>query len=131
MLMKKWWLEHEFRVDGHKGQFRGWINTTAERKEDFPDMIYGSFWARQGPALDGDGMSGRFHLDGEESDEGNYVFGSVYPVYLADSVRLNGVRDRKTADLILMANEPLASYPKFEARIEDCVKIDGTYIVEF
>ena len=94
-------------------------------------MIYGSFWARQGPALDGDGMSGRFHLDGEESDEGNYVFGSVYPVYLADSVRLNGVRDRKTADLILMANEPLASYPKFEARIEDCVKIDGTYIVEF
>ena len=131
MLMKKWWLEHEFRVDGHKVQFRGWINTTAERKEDFPDMIYGSFWARQGPALDGDGMSGRFHLDGEESDEGNYVFGSVYPVYRADSVRLNGVRDRKTADLILMANEPLASYPKFEARIEDCVKIDGTYIVEF
>ena len=131
MLMKKWWLEHEFRVDGHKVQFRGWINTTAERKEDFPDMIYGSFWARQGPALDGDGMSGRFHLDGEESDEGNYVFGSVYPVYLADSVRLNGVRDRKTADLILMANEPLASYPKFEARIEYCVKIDGTYIVEF
>ena len=131
MLMKKWWLDHEFRVDGHKVQFRGWINTTAERKEDFPDMIYGSFWARQGPALDGDGMSGRFHLDGEESDEGNYVFGSVYPVYLADSVRLNGVRDRKTADLILMANEPLASYPKFEARIEDCVKIDGTYIVEF
>lgn len=84
-------------------------------------MVYGSFWARRDPVLDGDGMRGRFRLDGEESDEGNYVFGSIYPVYLTDGVRFNRVRDRETADLILRANEPLAAYPKFEARIEDCV----------
>lgn len=130
MFMKKWWLEHTFQVDGHRVQFRGWINTTAERKEDFPDMIYGSFWARQDPTLDSDGMSGRFRLDGDESDEGNYVFGSVYPVYLEDGLVFGGVRHRETADMILRANEPIAAYPKFEARIEDCVDLDGTYIVK-
>ena len=131
MFMKKWWLEHTFQVDGHRVQFRGWINTVAKRKEDFPDMLYGSFWARKDPALDGDGMSGRFRLDGRESDEGNYVFGSVYPVYLEDGIRFDGACGRENADLILRANEPLVSYPKFEARIEDCIKKDGTYIDEY
>lgn len=130
MFMKKWWLEHEFQVDGHKVQFRGWINITAERKKDFPEMVYGTFWARQDPALDGDGMRGMFRLDGEESDEGNYVFGSVYPVYLEGGLVFDGVRNRETADMILRANEPIAAYPKFEARIEDCVDLGGTYIVE-
>lgn len=130
MFMKKWWLEHTFQVDGHRVEFRGWINTTAERKEDFPEMVYGTFWARQNPALDGDGMRGMFLLDGEKSDEGNYVFGSVYPVYLEDGIVFDGSGSRENADRILQANEPLAAYPRFEARIEDCVKIDGTYIVE-
>ena len=55
----------------------------------------------------------------------------LYLVYLADGARLNGVRDRETADLILRVNEPLAAYPRFEARIEDCVKIESTYVIEF
>lgn len=129
--MKKWWLEHTFLVESRRVEFRGWINTTAQRKEDFPDMLYGTFWASKNPETDGDGMRGCFRLDGDASDEGNFVFGSVYPVYLEDGIVFDGGCGRENADRIIQANEPLEAFPKFEARIEDCVKTEYTYIDEY
>ena len=128
MFMKKWWLEHEFLVEGQRVEFHGWINTTAERKEDFPDMLYGTFWASKNPETDGDGMRGMFHLDGDESEEDGYVFGSVYPVYLLDGFSIDKILDRETADRLVQATSPMEAFPRFEARIEDCVDKDYTYI---
>lgn len=131
MFIKKWWLEHEFLVKGQRVKFCGWINTTAERKEDFPDMLYGTFWASKNPETDGVGMRGRFHLDGDESDNDGYVYGSVYPVSLLDGLSSLEMLDRETAARLLLATSPMEAFPRFEARIEDCVDEDSTYITMF
>lgn len=39
--MKKWWLE--FKTE-EGNCWSGWINTTAEKKEDFPELLTGTFW---------------------------------------------------------------------------------------
>lgn len=125
--MKKWWLNHTFQISGHNVEFRGWINTMAARKEDFPEMIYGTFWAKKDP----EGVWGRFVLDDKSNGSDNFVFGQVYPTYLAEGIRYGGVRNMCDTERIIQSAEPLKQFPKFEARIEECVDLGSTYIVKY
>ena len=126
MEIERWWLGHQCEMDGHKVEFRGWINTIAERKEDFPEMIKGSFWAQKNSGERG--MHGYFHLDDGSEGKYNFVCGAVYPIYLKEGIC--GVLNREDAEKIVHANEPLEGYPRFDARIEDCINLDLTYIQE-
>lgn len=136
MFMKKWWLEHIFQdEEGRNVEFRGWINTIAERKEDFPDTISGTFWASKDPETNGYyngevAMNGHFDIDGSTNKDDQFVFGSVYPIYLVEGLNLDG-NFRAGAERIIEAQKPVEQYHRFEARIEDCLKLDGTYIIEY
>jgi hypothetical protein len=131
-FMKKWWLEHNFKDKfGNDLQFRGWINTVALDLDDFPETLSGSFWASKveenGRLKDGTvGMLGHFDIGFGEDD--NYVFGSVYPVYLSKSINYSNNPSREKAELILEACKPLEMYDRFEARIEDCLVLSSTYV---
>lgn len=124
--MKKWWIEHTFE-DGKI--FRGWLNTTTDRKEDFPDVLHGTFCAWR----DEKGFHGHFVLDGqteqEAKEKSQYVFSAgVLPKPLP--VNFCNTYSREGADAILENNRPIEGYqfPRFDARIEDCLKLESTYI---
>ena len=125
LFMKKWWLEHTFKDSkGRNLQFRGWINTKAISEEDFPEQIEGNFWVSK-CEKDSKGtyrINGHFDIGFGEQD--NYVFGSVYPIENINYSELN----REKAMSILKALEPLDYFDKFEARIEDCLKLNSTYV---
>lgn len=124
-FIKKWWLEYEF-PDGKI--FRGWINTTANSKTAFPDEIRGRFCAWR----DAVGFHGHFVLDGQTEEEaiakGQYVVSAgvlpkPVPVH-CDSL------SRASAERILENNTVIEGYQfsRFDARLEECVKPENTYI---
>lgn len=130
-FMKKWWLKHTFKdKNGNDLEFRGWINTVALDERDFPDMLEGTFWAKSDETTIYNGkqmMDGHFDI-GFGEDE-NYVFGNVYPVYLASGINYNDL-SRSNANSILLANEPLPTFPYFATKIEDCLDLEMTYIMK-
>lgn len=129
--MKKWWLEHKFlNEEGKVIEFKGWINTIALSKEDFPEVLQGTFWASKVPEngyYKGNiGMKGRFDIGfGEEN---NYIIGSCYPSYLLDDIDFQNNPTREKAELILKSNKPLPRFPYFQAKIEDCLIPEKSYI---
>lgn len=132
--MKKWWLEYAFQdAQGRNLQFRGWINTCALNRHDFPETLEGTFWVSKveenGFLRNGDiGMNGNFDIGfGEEN---NHVIGSVYPVYLSEGVNFAASPSREGAEMILKALTPVPRFERFEARIEDCLVLSKTYIDE-
>ena len=124
--MKKWWIEYNFE-DGKI--FRGWLNTISDKKEDFPNELHGVFCAWR----DDVGLHGYFVLDGQTEEEaiakGQYVVSAgVLPKQC--SVDYRNIKSRAEADAILNNCRPIEGYqfPRFDARIEDCLKLDKTYI---
>lgn len=130
-FIKKWWLKHTFKdKNGNDLEFRGWINTVALDERDFPDMLEGIFWAKSDETTIYNGeqmMEGYFDI-GFGEDE-NYVLGHVYPVYLESGIDYNNI-SRSNVDSILSANEPLLTFPYFEAKIENCLDLEMTYIIK-
>ena len=130
-FIKKWWINHTFKdKNGNDLEFRGWINTVALDERDFPDMLEGTFWAKSDETTIQNGeqmMEGYFDIGFGE--DGNYVLGNVYPVYLESGIDYNNL-SRSNTNSILSANEPLSPFPYFEAKIEDCLDLEMTYIIK-
>ncbi len=126
--MKKWWIEHIF-PDGKI--FRGWLNTTADNKNDFPDKLHGTLCAWR----DEVGFHGYFVLDGQTEEEAKEKMQYLYSAgVLPKPLPVHyGSLCRATAENILINNKVIEDYqfPRFDARIEDCVKPESTYITSY
>ena len=130
--IKKWEVEYVFS-DGKI--YRGFLNTFADNEEDFPKELHGSFCAW----CDEKGCHGYFVLDGQTEQEaienGQYVMTSGVcrkPVSV-DYDNPLAVAFRIGAENILLNNEVIRDFqfPRFDARIEDCLKTDGTYVTSY
>lgn len=123
--MKKWWLEHIFTgKDGKKYKFRGWITTNALHKEDFPETLEGTFWVSK-VKENGISSKGIIYTDGYFDigfgEKGNFVISDgVFPFY--DNI--------ESHEQILETMKRALEYDRLEARIEDCLVLDKTYIEE-
>lgn len=118
MLMKRWWLRFTTE-EGYR--WTGWINTTADKEEDFPELLTGTFWSMRNE----EGTWGRFEL-GDKNYEGNYVLGSMAgkEVILAEHERtLEGYKR------LLDSLDDLDTWERVERRIEDCLDLEMTYIL--
>lgn len=130
--IKKWKVEYVFS-DGKI--YRGFLNTFADNEKDFPKELHGSFCAW----CDEKGCHGYFVLDGQTEQEaienGQYVMTSGVrrkPVSV-DYDNPLAVAFRIGAENILLNNEVIRDFqfPRFDARIEDCLKTDGTYVTSY
>lgn len=124
--MKKWWIEHTFE-DGKI--FRGWLNTTADKKEDFPEVLHGTFCAWR----DEIGFHGHFVLDGQTEQEAIEKFQYVCSAGVLPKpvpIGTYNAQSREGAEAIWINNQVIDGYqfPRFDARIEDCLKLESTYI---
>lgn len=128
--MKKWWIE---KILDPKENiiFKGWINTVHSKKEDIPEMITGTMYAYKNDI----GLYGRFELDNpnlSENKDSNYVIGSAYKVTNLDHIDPEYRRyNREIIQSILDSTKPLKTFPRFDARLEDCIILEKTYVTEF
>ena len=57
-IMKQWWIEHKL----HDGNiWKGWINTYAENRDNFPSILKGMYWVEKIEQ----GWRGYFWLDNQ------------------------------------------------------------------
>ena len=130
--MKKYHLQYTL-PDGNI--WRGFINVDSNRKEDLPDIIKGSFWVSK----DEKGWHGERILDEPEKYRENdlgvkhvIITGVYHPerdyTSAPTSVQEASERFRYISNIM----EEYDSIERFEARIEDCQRIDdmGNYICE-
>lgn len=125
--MKKWWLEISM-PDGK--EWKGWINTIADRKEYFPEKLNGRFWSFKGEGYLGFGSYGLFILDGQTEEEAKsksqYVIGALYPKPYVCRDYYSYTETKKALDSL----NPLPFWNRIEGRIEDCLNLERTYIIE-
>lgn len=112
MYMKKWWLE--FQLDTGE-RWQGFINTTAENREDFPETLEGEFNSWN----DGEGARGYFTTT-EGSD--GYVFGGLYEV--EEVVYTSNGRQ------VIPSTTVKDSWEYLQMHIEDCLNLKRTYIMD-
>lgn len=141
MYMKKWWLKKELS-DGRC--IEGWINTTANAKEDFPESLSGIFTSWK----DDEGTHGVFIVGNDlpfkllENYEKNgisaaykelfeYNFGWVYLSCYPKTLALNDNTDSNDIEAVMRSLEPLDTWKIIHGRIEDCLCLDKTYITKF
>ena len=120
MFMKKWWLKFETE-EGNC--WSGWINTTAEKRGDFPETLTGTFWTMR----DEEGTWGEFEL-GDKNYEGNYVLGSMKG---KEVILSEYERDVEGFRRLIDSLDPLETWEREERRIEDCLNMEMTYITEY
>lgn len=112
MYMKKWWLEFELDT----GEcWKGFINTMAENREDFPETLEGKFNSWN----DGDGAHGKFLTKDGVS---GYVFGSLYEV--------DEVVYTSSGRQVIPSTTVKDSWEYLQMRIEDCLNLKSTYIMD-
>lgn len=125
--MKKWWIEHKFKGDnGEDLIFKGWINTNALSKEDFPETLEGTYWVESEYYNGGIGHNGHFDIGFGEKD--NYVLGSVS--YDIDSIDFSKYSDRQKAELFVKYLDKKIDflYPRIDGKLENDIVLRKTYI---
>lgn len=127
MFMKKWQLK-VILEDGRR--WNGFINTVAEKEEDFPETITGTFWT----SCDETGCRGNFEL-GDGNYTSNYVMTSsmkgkeIEDMYTGDSNDF--YNDSKRVEAFMESQRCLPTWERIERKIEDCLNIEDTYIMKF
>lgn len=117
MFIKKWWIE----VKVESGlEFRGFVNTYSDRKEDFPEMLFGSFSIEKNK----EGALGSFSLDSGETPEKNYIIGSIY--------KPQKTRNKKETEYTLVFDDTnqTSKWSKVEGKLQDHIVLKDTYVTE-
>lgn len=124
--IKRWWLEKELN-DGNI--FKGWVCTFAEKSDDFPQMLKGTFHVYKNE--NEEGFHGSFRLDGQSENEikekNQYVL--MLGIYPKPKTIDSSCLTRKEAEIIIRNLQPI-NYKEFNfcGRLEDNIVLKSTYV---
>lgn len=117
MFMKKWWLQFETQ-NGRR--YAGWINTTAENMESFPEKITGTFYILK----DETGCHGEFCLSSGET-------GYVVTAWMKPKAYQPLNHSSSECEKFFASETSLPTWERFDMKIEDCLCLEKTYIDQY
>lgn len=130
MFMKKWWLQ--FTTDDGR-EWSGWINTTSDHRESFPEDFKGDFYTFKGEGPLGFGCYGCYKYDSQTWEEARSNKQYVITNKMIRPIRLGRTPiNHKEAEIVFESlSRSLPAWERFEKRIEDCLNKELTYISEY